>query len=66
MCLHGSARESTGKKDCHKTSVVVGLKERRVLSVFSTARREESGLAGLWGAGEHSEHKTQHFVSGKV
>lgn len=64
MCLHGSARESTGKKDCYKTSV--GLKGRRVLGVFSTARRGESGLAGLQGAGKHSEHRTQHFVSGKV
>lgn len=43
MCLHG--RESTGKKDCYKTSV--SLKGRRFLGVFSTARREELGLAGL-------------------
>lgn len=44
MCLHGSARESIGKKDCYRS---VSLKGRRILGVFSIARSEESGLAGL-------------------
>lgn len=42
--LHGSTRESTGKKDCYRS---VSLKGRRILGVFSIARSEESGLAGL-------------------
>lgn len=35
----------------------MSLKGRRVLGVFSTARKGESGLAGLQRAGEHSEHR---------